>query len=92
MTHFYLLVCEGSCNPRLAALDEAVRRERRNMGYEVVSLSLGLLAALREARHTEHAVTLHPDIYRCAVCQHDRQYGGAPRPWMDPLVSAGAGR
>lgn len=73
-----LLVCEGGCNPDLAACDVAVRVERRQqgsaMGIGVEPVSLGLAHRLRKLRHTAHQMI--GDVHaQCLICGTTRRYG-----------------
>lgn len=73
-----ILICEGVCNPDLAACDVAVRVERRGQGSPqgigVEPVSLGLANRLRTLIHTAHQMI--GDVHaQCLVCGVTRRYG-----------------
>lgn len=72
----YALICEGACNPARAAIDEAVKLERRDQRYlggVYDAVSEALVARLRTLRHTAHQ--LIGIKARCLQCGHERRYG-----------------
>ncbi|MBM4224991.1 MAG: hypothetical protein FJ167_09415 [Gammaproteobacteria bacterium] len=74
------LVCEGTCNPGLAQLDEQRRQACRSWSPErsqMPSMHPDWLDAMRQLVHTVHcreAPGFMSNIWTCAVC-------GATRRW-----------
>lgn len=73
-----LLVCEGSCNPNLAVIDEWVARERARMEEcrdgKTIGLSGAVVGAMRDLQHTPHRLA-SAGVYQCTACGGYRKYG-----------------
>lgn len=77
-----LLICEGSCNPQLDKLDNAVRALRRGQRlsdghwyYPAVGpiADTAVVAQLRGLKHTRHA-RQSPTTHKCMTCGTERRY------------------
>lgn len=75
-----LLICEGPCNPSLAALDTLVRS---NMAHALTGQSKAIVGLiddtvilrLRALRHTPHQATPLASIFTCTTCHTERAWG-----------------
>jgi hypothetical protein len=71
------LICEGRCNPDLAALDGAIEQYRKDDSYGGGSrapiVDASLLRRLRNLRHTLHA-QIASDRWSCAECSTVRRF------------------
>jgi len=73
-----LLLCEGGCNPDLAACDVEVRIERKRSAFAdhgtISAVSEGLVSRLRRLVHTAHQAI--GDVHaQCLICGTTRRYG-----------------
>ena len=78
----YALICEGSCNPNLAAIDARVQDNVRHVAFDGTCIRVNPRTASlqRSLVHTPH-VLLGGDEAECILCNTLRPYGRTTLKW-----------